>query len=141
MDAKHVSVLADVTSAYEPEVGVKKFTRKFEFTAPGSFTVTDNIETNSPQIITSFLHADNTINQISANTFELEPNKTSLFAEIIVPEIFESKVDANVLTAPGKPGFVDKGGLQERGVKLAISTKEKVSTAEFVMKLSIKKKK
>lgn len=141
MDAKHVSVLADVTSAYEPEVGVKKFTRKFEFTAPGSFTVTDNIETNSPQIITSFLHADNTINQISANTFQLEPNKTSLFAEIIVPEIFESKVDANVLTAPGKPGFVDKGGLQERGVKLAISTKEKVSTAEFVMKLSIKKKK
>lgn len=141
IDAKHVSILADVTSAYEPEVGVKKFTRKFEFETPGSFTVTDNIETNSPKIITSFLHADNLINQLSANTFEFEPNETSLLAEIISPKMFEVKIDKNILTAPGKPGFVDKGGLQERGKKLAISTKEKVSTTEFVVKLSIKKEK
>lgn len=133
--------MADVTWAYEPEVGVKKFTRKFEFKAPDSFTVTDNIETNSPKIITSFLHVDNDINQISDATFELEPNETSLLVEIIAPKGFETKVDANILTAPGKPGFVDKGGDEERGRKLAISTKEKVSKAEFVIKLSIKKEK
>ncbi len=141
MDAERVTILADATLAYEPEVGVKKFTRKFEFNNPTTFTITDNIETNSPKIITSFLHADNLINQISANTFEFEPNKTSLIAEIIEPIIFETKVDNNILTAPGDPGSVDKGGLQERGKKLAISTKEKVSRAEFVMKLTIKEEK
>ena len=141
LDANQVSILADVTAAYEPEVGVKKFTRKFEFKAPGSFTITDDIETNSPKIITSFLHADNTINQISENTFEFEPKETSLLIKIIAPKIFETKVDANILTAPGKPGFVDEGGDEERGVKLAITTKEKVSTAKFAMKLTIKKEK
>ena len=50
-------------------------------------------------------------------------------------------MDANILTAPGKPGFVDEGGDEERGVKLAITTKEKVSAAEFAMKLNIKKEK
>lgn len=141
LGAKQVSILADVTSAYEPEVGVKKFNRKFEFKVPGSFTVTDTIETNAPKIITSFLHVDNVIKQISANTFELEPDKTSLLANIVAPKMFEAKIDKNILTAPGDPGSVDKGGFQERGEKLAISTKEKVSTAKFVIKLSIKKEK
>ena len=141
MDAKHVSILSDATAAYEPEVGVKKFTRNFEFKAPGSFTVTDNVKTISPKIITSFLHADNTINQISANTFELEPNKTSLVAEIIEPKLFEARVDSNILTAPGDPGSVDKGGDEERGKKLAISTKDKVLRAKFILELTIKEEK
>lgn len=139
IDSKHVSILADATSAYEPEIGVEKFTRKFEFKAPGSFTITDHTETDAPKIITSLLHADNTINQISTNTFELEPNGTRLFLEILEPELFNTKVDTNILTAPGDPGFVDKGGDQKRGVKLAITTNEKVSKAKFVIELSIKK--
>lgn len=141
IDEKQVIILADATSAYELEIGVKTFTRRFEFNAPGSFTITDYAETYAPKTITSLLHADNTINQISTNTFEFEPNGTSLFSEIIEPEIFESKIDINTLTAPGDPGFVDKGGDEKRGKKLAISTKEKVTSAKFVMKLSIKKEK
>lgn len=139
LTANHVSILADVTAAYEPAVGVKKFTRKFDFEAPGSFTITDNVETNTPKIISSLLHADSTINQISSTIFEFEPNTTSLIAEVIAPKIVETKIDANVLTAPGDPGFVDKGGFEERGKKLTISTKEKVSKAEFILKLSIKR--
>lgn len=139
MNAKKVSILADATAAYEPEVGVKKFTRKFEFDSPGSFTVTDDIETNDPKTITSFLHADNAINQISVNTFEIEPNNTSLIATIVAPKNFETKIEKNILTAPGDPGSVDKGGNEERGKKLAITTKDKVSKAKFIVKLSIKK--
>lgn len=141
LGAEHVTIMADATAAYEPEVGVKKFTRKFEFKAPGTFTITDNVETNSPKIITSFLHADNKINKLSANAFEIEPNGTSIIAKIIAPETFESKVDVNVLTAPGDPGFVDKGGDEERGKKLSISTTEKVTKTNFIMELTIKKEK
>ncbi len=139
MNAKKVTILADATAAYEPEVGVKNFTRKFEFTAPDTFTITDNVETNNQQIITSYLHADTTINKLSENMFEIEPNKTSLIAKILEPKMFDAKIDKNVLTAPGDPGSVDKGGLQERGKKLGISTKEKVTKTKFVTKLVIKK--
>ena len=77
--------------------------------------------------------------KISSKVFEFEPDGSSLLVKILEPEIFKTKVDPNILTAPGDPGFVDKGGDQERGVKLAISTKTKVSRAKFVVELTIKK--
>ena len=138
MNAQKVSINADVTAAYEPEIGVKSFTRNFEFTAPNSFLVTDKIETNSPKTITSFLHSDNLINQISGGKFEFEPIGTSLLAEIIAPKVFDAIIEKNILTAPGKPGSVDKGEREERGVRLAISTKGKVSKAKFIAKLTIR---
>ncbi|NRD20617.1 DUF4962 domain-containing protein [Winogradskyella eckloniae] len=138
MDQKHVAIKADATAAYEPEVGVKKFIRTFEFNAPGSFVIIDDVETNSPQIITSYLHADHVIDQISDSTFELEPQNTSIIAKIKAPKGFVTKIDKNVLTAPGDPGSVDKGGLEERGKKLGISTKEKVTKSKFVIELTIK---
>ena len=138
MNAEKVSIIADATAAYEPELGVKKFIRRFEFIAPNKFVVTDEVETAAPQIITSFLHADNLINQLSANKFIFEPNGTNLSVEVAAPKNFDAKIEKNILTAPGKPGSVDKGEREERGVRLAISTKEKVSKAQFTVKMSIK---
>ncbi len=140
MSAKKVSVIADVTAAYEPEVGVKKFIRKFEFTAPNKFVITDEVETDAPKIITSFLHADNVINQLSSNKFVFEPNGTNLLSEIVTPKLFDSKIEKNILTAPGRPGSVDKGEREERGVRLAVSTKNKVTKANFKMKLTVQNK-
>jgi hypothetical protein len=137
MNAQKVSILADVTAAYEPEVGVKKFIRSFEFTAPNKFIVTDDIETDTPKIITSFLHADNVINQLSTNIFEFEPIGTSLLTEINAPKMFQTKIEKNILTAPGRPGSVDKGEREERGVRLAISTRSKVKKIKFALKLTM----
>jgi Domain of unknown function (DUF4962)/Heparinase II/III-like protein len=139
MSSNKVSIIADVTSAYEPEVGVKKFIRTFDFTVPNSFWVTDEIETDSPKTITSYLHSDNLINQLSANKFIFEPSGTSLLSEIIEPKIFDAKIEKNILTAPGKPGSVDKGEKEERGVRLAISTKSKVKKIRFAVKLTVQK--
>lgn len=138
MDAKKVSIVADITAAYEAEVGVKRFIRRFEFTAPGEFTLTDEIDTKIPKIITSFLHADNVINQLAENNFMFEPNGTSLFAEIIEPKSFDVRIEKNILTAPGRPGSVDKGEREERGVRLVISLKQKAKEARFKMRLRIK---
>lgn len=85
------------------------------------------------------MHADNVIKKISENTFEFEPNNTSLMATIVAPKKYTTEIQENILIAPGDPGSVDKGGLQERGKKLAISTTEKVSSATFITKLSIQK--
>ncbi len=73
------------------------------------------------------------------NTFEFEPNgEASLFAELIAPKQFNAKIEKNILTAPGKPGSVDKGEREERGVRLAISNKKPVKELTFVMRLKIR---
>ena len=136
-DKQKVSIIADVTAAYEPEIGVKKFVRRFEFTTPDNFVVRDEVETEKPQIITAFLHSDNAINVLSDKIFIFEPTGTSLSAEIVAPKMFDAKVEKNLLTAPGRPGSVDKGEIETRGVRLAISTREKVSKLNMETRLKI----
>ena len=139
-DTKKVSIVADVTSAYEPELGVKKFIRKFEFTAPNKFVVTDDVETDKPNIITSYLHADNLIEKTSNNSFLFEPRKKSgLLITIEQPLQINTVIEKNILTAPGQPGSVDKGEREERGVRLAVSTKEKTTKMKFVVKMNIQR--
>jgi hypothetical protein len=141
LDDKKVSIVADLAAAYEPEVGVKNFIRKFEFTAPNKFVVTDEVETTAPQIITAFLHADNLIEKASEKRFFFEPNgKPRLLVEIDQPSQFQAVIEKNILTAPGRPGSVDKGEREERGVRLAVSTKERTAKARFVTKLTVEKK-
>jgi hypothetical protein len=141
MDADQAEIIADLTAAYEPEVGVKKFKRTFKFTAPGSFVVTDSIETEKPQTITSYLHADSRITRDSDRIFILEPGATQLKVEFTEPDSLDAKSEINVLTAPGRPGSVDKGEREERGVRLAISTKNKVDKLNLVVKMQIERRK
>ncbi len=141
LGTRRASITADLTAAYEPEVGVKRFVRRFEFSAPNSFTITDEVETGEPQTITAFLHADNEIRQNSNNVFVFEPTgRTHLLAEIIQPQKMTAKIEKNILTAPGRPGSVDKGEREERGVRLAISTAERVREATFAVKMKIQKR-
>ena len=141
MNENKVSILADVTSAYEPEIGVKKFIRRFDFSAPGEFTILDDIQTSRPSIITAYIHADNKIEPSSNGSFILEPDgKPSLLAQINNPAMFTTTIEKNILTAPGKPGSVDKGEREERGVRLAISTKEKLKKAKIKTTLEIQNK-
>ena len=141
MNADKVSILADVTAAYEPEVGVKKFIRRFDFTAPGTFTIFDDVKTKNPNTITAYLHADNKIENSANGTFIFEPvGKPSLLASIMNPAMFTTVVEENFLTAPGRPGSVDKGEREQRGVRLAVSTKNKVKKAKIKMMLEIQNK-
>lgn len=139
-DDEKVSIIADVAPAYEPEIGVKKFIRSFEFSAPGKFVVTDDVETDKPQTITSMWHADNQIQMNPNSKYVFEPGGTSLLVEILKPKNMPAKIEKNVLTAPGKPGSVDKGEREERGVRLNVSTKEKVTKLKMETRLQIQGK-
>ncbi len=139
MNAQKVSIIADLTAAYQPEVGLNKLVRRFDFTAPNDFVVADEVETAQPEIITALLHADNKIVEQSKNIFEFEPNGTSLLAEILAPSDFTTKIEKNILTAPGKPGSVDKGEKEERGVRLNVSSQEKLTDTTFTTRLKIKR--
>ena len=137
LDDKTANITADLTAAYEPGLGVKKFTRNFVFTAPGSFVATDSIETEKPQTITAYLHSDQKIIKTSDRTFVFEPGGTQLKVDIVKPKDVDTKSEVNILTAPGKPGSVDKGEREERGVRLAISTKKKLNKLNLVVRMSI----
>ncbi|MDQ3040927.1 MAG: DUF4962 domain-containing protein [Acidobacteriota bacterium] len=143
LDAKFsdekVLIIADVAPAYEPEVEVTKFIRRFEFTAPNKFTITDEVETAAPKIITSYLHSDNSIESNADGSFLFESPKPNLLVKILSPLAVETRIEKNILTAPGRPGSVDKGEREERGVRLAISSKEKVKQAKLQMELTIRK--
>lgn len=134
---KKLTLTADLSAAYESEVGVKHFIRRFEFTAPGDFLIEDNIRTDKPQRITFYLHSDNVIIEKEGGRFEFEPGSPSLFVEMIEPANAAALIEKNILTAPGKPGSVDKGEREERGVRLAIATALPVDAVKFVVRLNI----
>lgn len=72
---------------------MKRFVRKFEFTAPNDFVVKDAVEIDRPQIVTAYLHSDNVINKTSEKRFVFEPTGTSLLAEIIAPAAVKTIVE------------------------------------------------
>ncbi len=132
-----VSLVADLTAAYEPSVGVIQFVRRFSFKAPGEFLIEDTIRTDKPQRITSYLHSDNSITK-KGDGFEFEGGKPNLFVGIIEPILYDSDIGPNFLTAPGRPGSVDKGDREQRGVRLSISSKQAAKEANFKVQLSIR---
>jgi hypothetical protein len=134
MDGRSASVSADLTSAYEPELGVSSFTRRFEFTAPDTWNISDSISTSRPEIITSYLHNDERIEMQSAGLYKVG---TGLLAAFNSTTPLSTKIEKNLLTAPGPPGAVDKGEVEERGVRLAVSTRDKAQHLGLQMKLRL----
>ena len=130
----------DGTAAYGPELGLKKFVREFVYRAGAGFTVSDEVETTSPAVLTFLLHADNHIDKESANRFSIKAGGVKLLIDPTIEQPastqIQSVIETNTLTAPGPPGAVDKGERQERGQKLSLSTPA-TTRARFIMRLSI----
>jgi hypothetical protein len=137
MSLKGVSLVADLAPAYRSDLGVSRFARRFAFTAPGKFEVEDTIETTREQVITWYLHSDSSIVKQGA-TYQFESGKPTLIAQMIANTAFDAAIGPNILTAPGKPGSVDKGEREERGVRLALTTTQPRKQANLHMYLDIK---
>ncbi len=134
----------DATSAYGPELGLKKFVREFVYRSGAGFTVSDEVETTKPAVLTFLLHADNRIEKESGNRFSIKAGQVKLLIDPTIEQSnqhaskqFQSLVEANTLTAPGPPGAVDKGERQERGQKLLLSTPAPTTSARFILRLRI----
>lgn len=130
-------VRGEATEAYEPELGVRKFVRQFEYRLGQGFTIRDEVELTRPSVITSVLHADTSLQKETNNRFHINAGSVKLLIEALEPKDLRSAIAVNVVTAPGPPGSVDKGERQERGQKLLLSTQQPVTAAEFVLKLRV----
>ena len=128
--------VGDATSAYEPELGVKKFLRTFDYRVNSGFSLHDEVETQSPTVVTSVIHADAGLKKLAGNRYEILAGQTQL-AITVSPENLVGTIEPNVLTAPGPPGAVDKGERQVRGQKLLLSTPGPVRSATLEMKMEL----
>ncbi len=138
VDDHSLSLTADLAQAYEPEVGVAAFHRKFLFTAPGTWTITDDINLTRSQIITSYLHADDTIAGRGNSIFEFGSGRPVMLASVESTLPFATKIEKNILIAPGPPGAVDKGQAEERGIRLALSTTGPTQHVSTTFRLTVK---
>jgi hypothetical protein len=144
VEQNQIIVRGDATAAYGPELGLKKFVREFVYKPGTGFTVSDDVETEKPAVLTFLLHADDLIEKESGNRFSIKAGRVKLLidpkiesaSELSGPKQIQSKIEANTLTAPGPPGAVDKGERQERGQKLLLSTPA-TPRARFVLQLRI----
>jgi Domain of unknown function (DUF4962)/Heparinase II/III-like protein len=137
LESRFAYVRGEAAEAYEENLGVRQFTRNLLFTAPGDFVVWDDVVTSGPSRITSLLHADEQIEPVGKNQFLLKNGQGSLRAIIVEPEAAVARVESNMVTAAGRPGSVDKGPRQERGLRLAISTLAAATKTRLVMLLKV----
>ncbi len=135
LDKGFAFVRGDAAAAYEPELGIIRFTRNFLFADPGGFVIWDDLASKEPRVFTSLLHGDERIEQSGKNRFVIKAGEIGLRVLIAEPEESSTKIEPNLLTAAGKPGSVDKGERQQRGKRLAVSTVRPVTSAQFLITL------
>lgn len=136
-----IMVRGDATAAYGPELSLTKFVRELVYRPGAGFTISDEVETAKPAVLTFVLHADDHIEKEDGCLFRIDAGGVKLLVDPIIdqPNTIQSAIQTNVVTAPGPPGAVDKGELQERGQKLLLSTPEPTMRARFALRLTIEK--
>jgi hypothetical protein len=141
VEQNQVVLRGDATAAYLPELGLKKFVRDFVYRPASGFSVTDEVETSTPAVLTWLLHADDKIEKGRDNRFTIFAGSTRLLIEPLIEgsRNFKSSIEPNDVTAPGPPGAVDKGERQVRGQKLVLSTQAPVTKASFIQRLTIER--
>ena len=149
VEQNQVVVRGDATAAYGSELGLKKFVRDFAFRPGAGFTISDEVETTTPAVLTFVLHADNDIKKENGNRLSIKAGAVKLLIDPALEQgsgqraaqhtesAIQNRIETNVVTAPGPPGAVDKGERQERGQKLLLSTPAPTTHARLTMRLKI----
>lgn len=130
-------IRGDAAAAYDASLGLMRFERRFEFSDKNGFLITDELQSASPRTFTTLLHADELIEQKEAGRFLIDAGRARLNVQIVTPQPAQARIEENLLTAPGRPGSVDKGERQVRGQRLALSTPAPATSTRLVMRLQI----
>jgi len=130
-----VLIRGDATGSYMPDVGLARFERRFEYSPAAGFTVTDTLRAEPSRVFTAVVHADDKIVAAGERRFAIHAGDAGMSVAVVEPGAVKTAIEANELTAAGKPGSVDKGERVVRGQRLLISTAPATS-AQFVLKLT-----
>jgi uncharacterized protein DUF4962/heparinase II/III-like protein len=119
--------VGDASASYPEAAGLSRFIRTFTFTAPDRFTVDDEIETGTARTIEMYLHADRPVRG-AAWQFQIGPPDVWLETTVRAPSGSRADAGGTELRAPGQPGSIEKGEVEQRGFELKVSTPAAAST-------------
>jgi hypothetical protein len=129
-----LEVTGEAAGAYGTQFGLQAFKRRFTFDGTKAF-VQDTIRSTEPHHYTVLLHSDKGITQ-QGQQFTMNNGTGSMSIDIVAPADRTAVVVPNKVTAPGRPGSVDKGDVQVRGQKLEISNASQATDMQFKVDLT-----
>jgi hypothetical protein len=118
--------------AYFSDLNMERFDRHLLFVAPEYFIVWDELAAYGPHVYTWLINADEKIATPTSNSFVLQNGGAALFVQRLLPNAATVKVEPLIVTTQGRPGEVEKGEQEQRGVQLVESNVEPKGQAEFL---------
>jgi hypothetical protein len=112
---------ADFAGAYGAAADASRVHRVFTFTAPGTFTVSDTIETKAAKRVEWFLHTDTPV-ETEGGRYLLGMKPVQLSVDLKAPAGAKVSNGPTTLMAPGRPGSITSGPQQQRGFELKVET-------------------
>lgn len=112
-------IVADLTGAYRPELGVEKLERTFTF-ANGTWTTTDRLRASKAVVLTAQVHGDTKIAETGARRYVVAGKPAALEVDVKTAAA-KAVIEPGIVTAAGPPGNVDKGPREQRGTVLRVS--------------------
>jgi hypothetical protein len=112
------TIVVDAAGAYEADRGLTRFTRTITFTAPGTFHVADDIATDKPATVQWYLHSDNPFTGKDREWRTAPPDTMPLEIAVNLPMTARVLTQPTNLKAPGRPGSITEGHVDERGYEL-----------------------
>lgn len=122
----------EAVAGYYTDLNVQKFDRHFLYVAPDYFVVWDELETAAPSEFAFLLNSDREVKLINSNAAEIINENAGLRILTVAPSRVKSAVVPQMVQARGRPGSVDKGTEEQRGVQLQIANAEKYSQLDFI---------
>ena len=137
LDEKGIHVEGDATATYPDKAELQNFTREVKLVG-NEVHLVDRLQTKSPSIFTLLFHSDGEIDLGASDRMTIARDHATL--EIGIRTDFEvvTRLEPNWMTAPGRPGSVQKGEREARGHRARVSNAHPIRTAEFGSILKIK---
>jgi hypothetical protein len=120
-------IVGDAASSYSETAGVSRFIRTLTFTAPDRFVIEDEIETHGSRTVEMYLHADQPVRGAGWQ-FQIGPTDVWLDTTVKAPAGSRAETAVTQLRAPGQPGSIEKGAVEERGFELKVSAPAATAT-------------
>ncbi|MGH9901554.1 MAG: heparinase II/III domain-containing protein, partial [Pyrinomonadaceae bacterium] len=123
----------EAASAYPPELKLTRFDRHFLYVAPDYFLVWDELAAAEPRRFSWMLNAEQAINELAPRQFVLASGGAGLLVEqLVAPAAARAEILPQVVTAQGRPGSIERGVEEQRGVQLVLHTDASEREGEFL---------
>jgi len=119
-------VEAEAAGAYPPSAGVARFRRTFAFDGARTFSVTDDIGLSREGAVQWYLHTDDPLQPRGAD-WMAAAGSAALRVTVKEAADLRGVVGPTTVAAPGQPGAITKGAVEQRGHELRLESPRALS--------------